>query len=195
MGLFDGATVDVDAVDDVVGCAEHRDIAKRVAREAVTLLRGEGLPLAGDAKLVVVTGAEDDTLAQEVKKRNANAQVFGISEAGEAQQAIAAARDADGIVVGIATSARAYDEESVQATERLLSLAHELTALGRHTSLLVLGNPYVAKDLPDADVCLCTYSDCDDSTAAAVEAVFGEFAPSGKLPVTLSEKYPFGFGL
>jgi len=44
-------------------------------------------------------------------------------------------------------------------------------------------------------VCLCAYSECADSTAAAVEALFGEFTPSGRLPVTISEKYPFGFGL
>ncbi len=195
LGLFDNALVDVSAVDGIVGCDEHRAIAKRIAREAVTLLRSEGLPLSTGARLLVITGAEDDALAQEIAKRNANAQVFAVTADTDTAAIVAAAADVDNIVIGIATRVRASDEASARANERLLALTRELVATGRHTSLLALGNPYVVKDLPDAAVCLCAYSECADSTAAAVEALFGEFTPSGRLPVTISEKYPFGFGL
>lgn len=195
LGLFDEALVDVSAVDDIVGCAEHRAIAKRVAQEAVTLLRGEGLPLSKDARLVVITGSEDDALVGEMRKRSPAAEVFAIGGDEDAAAAVAAAREADGVIIGLATSVRAYDEESVRGNQRIAALAQEIVATGRHTSLLVMGNPYVAADLPDASVCLCTYSACDDSVAAAAGALFGEFVPSGRLPVTVSEEYPFGFGL
>jgi beta-N-acetylhexosaminidase len=59
----------------------------------------------------------------------------------------------------------------------------------------VLGNPYVVKDLPRTEVCLCCYSNCADSIAAAFEVLFGQFPSKGKLPVTLSQEYPYGFGL
>ncbi len=195
LGLFDQALVDVSAVDDIVGCPEHRAIARRVAEEAVTVLRGEGLPLSKNANLLVIIDAQDSTLAVEIAKRSPAAQVLCVSSDDEAAEAVAAAREADGIIIGIATSVRANDEESVRGNQRLIGLAQQIVGTGRHTSLLVMGNPYVVADLPDASVCLCTYSDCDDSVAAAAGALFGEFAPSGRLPVTVSDQYPFGFGL
>jgi len=60
---------------------------------------------------------------------------------------------------------------------------------------LNFGNPYVVADLPRPAFCLCTFSDAKDSIDAAVQVFFGELKPQGKLPVRISNRYPFNCGL
>ncbi len=190
-GLLDSPVVDPAAAEQVVGCEEHHGIAREIARRAVTLLRAEGLPLSPARRVVVVATGGDERLLGSVRRYCPSAE--GFDALTQAAEALTAAATADGIIVGFATSVRGYNEESIRGDEALIALAAQLVATGRHTSLLVLGNPYIAAQLPDAAVCMCTYSDCDVSTEAAVDALFGEFAPTGRLPVRVSQRYPFGY--
>ena len=42
---------------------------------------------------------------------------------------------------------------------------------------------------------MISYSSSETSMDAAIDVLFGERNPQGKLPITISEKYPIGFGL
>ena len=206
-GTFPEPKVDVSAVDQVVGSSEHRAIARRTAREAVTLLRKQGLPLEKASKILIVSSAQwndlgpahpdsNDVLLSELRKRSPGSEIVILDEKGENWgNVLREARTAEQIILAISTKIRSNRAEGVQANERLLSLANEIAALGKHTSLLGLGNPYALKDFPDTDVGLCTYSNCPDSVAAAVETLYLELKPKGRLPVRISEEYPYGFGL
>ena len=82
------------------------------------------------------------------------------------------------------------------ATPNASSASIERTAAaGRSIALLNFGNPYVMADLPKPAFSLCTFSDATDSITAAVEVLFGELKPQGQLPVRISARYPFGYGL
>ena len=59
MGLFDDPYVDPDEAERLVGCDEHRELARQAARETITLLKNEGgvLPLNADQlKTIAVIG-------------------------------------------------------------------------------------------------------------------------------------------
>ncbi|HWC96182.1 MAG TPA: glycoside hydrolase family 3 N-terminal domain-containing protein [Candidatus Sulfopaludibacter sp.] len=63
MGLFDEPYVDPDAAERLVGCDEHRDLARQAARETITLLKNEGdvLPLdLSRLKTIAVVGPNAD---------------------------------------------------------------------------------------------------------------------------------------
>jgi beta-N-acetylhexosaminidase len=189
-GLFDNAIVDPQAAEAIVGCDEHQATARQVAREAITMLRADGLPIAPTARIVLIGTSDDERLAEAVRRRCQSVECFDAVT--QRPQALAAAQNADAAIVGIATRVRSSDEDSIQGDEALLGLINQLPASGAHISLLVLGNPYIVNSLPDADVCLCSYSDCQISTDAAVAALFGEFEPTGLLPIHVSDRYPFG---
>jgi beta-N-acetylhexosaminidase len=207
LGLFEKATVDAAAVDSVVGCSEHRAVARRVAREAITVLRKEGMPLAKGRKIAVISSAQwcdlasglgkaDQHVLEAARTRIPEARVLVLGAKGEGwAEARSAARQSDAVILALGTRVRSYTQESRRTNQDLLSLVREISGLGKHTSVLVLGNPYVVKDLPRTEVCLCTYSNCADSITAAFEVLFGEIRSKGKLPVTLSQEYPYGFGL
>lgn len=65
-------------------------------------------------------------------------------------------------------------------------LVQSLIDSAENTILVCLRNPYDAGILSDANTIICTNSDSTPSLKAAVDAICGDFTPTGKLTVTLS---------
>jgi beta-N-acetylhexosaminidase len=97
-------------------------------------------------------------------------------------------------VFGLFTRVRSYVEDAIRVPKPYRELIGRVAATGRKVALLNFGNPYVMADLPKAAVSLCTFSDAEASIDAAVDVLFGSFKPKGRLPVRISDAYPFGFG-
>lgn len=91
------------------------------------------------------------------------------------QEAQKLAAESD-ILVLATRNAHLWDDEQ-QMAEDFISRANQVI-------LLCLRNPYDASVL-DAATVLCTLGDATPSLQAAVDALMGEFTPSGKLPVKL----------
>ena len=199
--------MDVGAVDGIVGRSEHKAAARRVAREAVTVLRREGMPLDRSKGLLVIAAAEwgdlgppqpnaNELFVEQVRKRQPGAEAVLVEDKKDTwQSALTAARNADSVILAVSSRIRSYTADSQRINGEIVDQAHKIAALGKHVSLVVMDNPYVVKSFPDTPVCLCTYSNCPDSATAAVEVLFGEFKPVGRLPVTISDRYKYGFGL
>ncbi|MGH9515558.1 MAG: glycoside hydrolase family 3 protein [Terriglobales bacterium] len=60
-----------------------------------------------------------------------------------------------------------------------------LTSAGQKTVVLAVGNPYLARDFPEVQNYLCTFSAAPVSEVSAVKALFGEMEIHGRLPVTI----------
>ncbi|PAD75260.1 glycoside hydrolase family 3 N-terminal domain-containing protein [Paenibacillus campinasensis] len=62
LGLFDRPLVDPDRARQVIGCSEHRDLAKKVADESIILLKNDAhtLPLSKEIGSIAVIGPNAD---------------------------------------------------------------------------------------------------------------------------------------
>ncbi|CCQ33380.1 beta-glucosidase protein [Halorhabdus tiamatea SARL4B] len=66
LGLFEDPYVDVEETVSTLGCDEHRELARKTARQSMTLLENDGiLPLSGD-ETVFVGGPNADDLVHQV---------------------------------------------------------------------------------------------------------------------------------
>jgi beta-N-acetylhexosaminidase len=74
-------------------------------------------------------------------------------------------------------------------------LGNILTTAASKTVVIALGNPYVAKDFPEVQNYLCTFSVVGVSEVAAAKALFGETEIHGHLPVTIPGYAPRGTGI
>lgn len=63
------------------------------------------------------------------------------------------------------------------------------------TILVAMGNPYLAKDFPEVQNYLCTFSAAPVSEVSAAKALFGEIEIGGQLPVSIPGIAPRGAGL
>jgi beta-N-acetylhexosaminidase len=80
---------------------------------------------------------------------------------------------------GVARNSVALPGPSADLLHRMLSAA------GQKTVVLAMGNPYLARDFPEVQNYICTFSAAPVSELSAVKALFGEMEFHGRLPVTI----------
>jgi beta-N-acetylhexosaminidase len=111
-----------------------------------------------------------------------------------ADSILRAATEADKIVVAVYASPTAGKmvkgeggvQNSVSLPEESANLLQQiLKTSAAKTMVMAMGNPYLAKDFPEVQNYLCTFSAAQVSEASAVKALFGEIEIRGHLPVTI----------
>ena len=75
---------------------------------------------------------------------------------------------------------------SVSLPDPSTDLLQRILKLGAQKTVVVaVGNPYLAKDFPEVQNYLCTFSAAPVSEVSAAKALFGEIEIHGRLPVTI----------
>ncbi|WP_181764364.1 glycoside hydrolase family 3 protein [Streptomyces albidus (ex Kaewkla and Franco 2022)] len=205
-GLFPRPYVDEKRAERVVGNKRHAADAARITDRTVTLVRNEGkvLPLSGGDHSVLVTGwgatqVADLTAAVETRSgQSATALETGAAPTQvKIDEAVAAAADHDVTVVLTNAAASAADKGAAQA-----SLVKALMKTGTSVIAVAVRNAYDIRRFPDVPAYLATFSYGKLSVASVVDALYGDLAPAGKLPVAIpalddpdKTLYEFGHGL
>ncbi|HEX6804992.1 MAG TPA: glycoside hydrolase family 3 N-terminal domain-containing protein [Terriglobales bacterium] len=121
-----------------------------------------------------------------------------------APQVLHAVQSADKVVVAVYASptagkqvlANGVVQNSVSLPGDSGTLLHNLLkAAGSKTAVLAVGNPYLAKDFPEVQNYMCTFSAAPVSELSAAKALFGEIEIHGHLPVTIPNIAQRGAGI
>ena len=121
-----------------------------------------------------------------------------------AESILRAAAEANQIVVAVYASPTAGKmvktdggaQNSVSLPEESANLLRQILKTGAtKTMVMAMGNPYLAKDFPEVQNYLCTFSAAQVSESSAVKALFGEIEIHGHLPVTIPGVAPRGEGI
>ncbi|WAX79899.1 glycoside hydrolase family 3 protein [Streptomyces sp. KMM 9044] len=210
LGLFEDPYASPDGVDRIVGTRAHRAAADRIAERTTTLLVNEdrALPLSRRRQptLLVVgadpaspsgtTGPPTGVLADALGELGFTATALPTGTAPSAatiDRAVAAAEEADAVVVGT---------YNVTAASSQRTLVERLLATGRPVVAVAIRNPYDVAHLPAVPAYLATYSWTDVELRAAARVIAGRAEPRGTLPVPVQRAddpaavlYPVGHGL
>ncbi|AVH58623.1 MULTISPECIES: glycoside hydrolase family 3 protein [Streptomyces] len=210
LGLLTDPYVTDDGVDRAVGTPAHLRAADRIAEGTTTLLvNKEGLlPLSRrrTPKLLVVgadpaspslsDGPPTTVLAAALTELGftATALSTGITpSAATIAKAVAAAEDADAVVVGT---------YNVSATSSQKTLVEQLVATGVPVVAIAIRNPYDVARFPGVGAYVASYSWTDVELRAAARVIAGRVNPRGTLPVPVQRAddpaqvlYPIGYGL
>ncbi|MGW3241588.1 glycoside hydrolase family 3 protein [Streptomyces sp. NPDC001070] len=207
-GLLDDPYVTHRGVDRVVGTRGHLAEADRITERTVTLLANQGaLPLPARRRLLVVGadpaapsgtgGPPTAVLGASLSALGHTAHVLPTGTApGQAtiDQAVAAARDKDAVVVAT------YNVTGASSGQ--IALVAALVATGVPVVQIAIRNPYDIARLDGVAAALATYGWTDVSMRAAARVLAGQVPPTGKLPVAVPAAddpartlYPVGWGL
>lgn len=85
-----------------------------------------------------------------------------------------------------------HTEQGKESSSPYISLINKL---GKRAVVVLFGNPYNLKHLPNTAATIVAYENEPEAQVAAAETIVGNHNPRGKLPVTTSEEYPQKLGL
>lgn len=217
VGLPKRCPIKIERVNAVLGGDEHAKLARELFAASVTLLENDRLPLRTGERnpvCVIATMSEEENTVltdlvqsvesareivfQECRRRLGRITTHALHENPDPEQinaALAAAKDSQTVLFATSPRIVNYKELSGQVGRGQVRLVEELVARGTRVLLCVFGVPYAIPGFPRAPVCLTTYSANKGAIEAGLRLLFGEIPAQGKLPVTLSNRYPFGYGL
>jgi beta-N-acetylhexosaminidase len=224
LGLNESRTVDLKSIATTVGKPQDLAFGQQVADNAITLVRDNGkmLPLKskGTPKgglpymtkeethndVVAVLFSDDvrsdsgRAFAREFHARVPDSRLIyvdpriaaGMSD--EVLKAVDAAQTVVAAVYVIPTAGKIGNSVAMaDATGTLLQQVLDRAA--PKTTVIAMGNPYLASDFPKIENYMCTFSNASVSEIAAVKALFGEVPIRGHLPVTIPNIAQRGVGL
>ncbi len=206
VGLASKRLVDLEEIHSIVNAPESIATAQMIADRAVTLVRDNDafLPITAsgpDAAYFLLTespaSVEGQAFAAEVHKRAVAAQVMTLDSSmsqADLDNAVQQASGASRFVVAAFASVAAY-RGSVALGGGFPQLVQNLIATKKPVALIALGNPYLLRSFSDVAVYMTTYSTVPPAEVAAVKALFGEIAITGKLPVTIPGFAQYGDGI
>ena len=205
-GVHQNRMVDLDAVDDLVGTADHLAFADTVATRSMTLLRDrDGVVPIGTTwtrNVFSLTYARSDDLVagavfdQALLDRGQQVESarVGPDAAGETYDSLRlTAQDSDLVLVNVYVPPRAGVGD-VTVSDALVDFVGEMAAL-RPLVVTSFGNPYLVAALREAPSYLIAWGDHEVSQAAAARALLGETAITGRLPISIPPFYRAGDGL
>ena len=189
----------------VVRSEEHRELARRSARAALTLVRDDAdlLPLRPTAsdRIVVITpqpldlppadssGTDPLALADAIRRHHPDvAEIRVASEPSDAE--ITAAREA---AAGAGYTIVATMATNVQPSQARLTQA--VIDSETPTVTVAMRTPYDLADYPRSATHLCSYAIVPASVGAVADALFGHAPIGGRLPVDIPGLYPRGHGM
>lgn len=216
LGLLEHRLIAAEEAARVVRSPEHAAVAATIADRSVTVLEASSLPFTGKPTLVIATigeeeGREAEDLGYVVKSKTAYLRRQMTPYAGDFDMLLVrehpteedlakvehalAARDYDQVIYATFVRVLSYKEGSGTVPRSQLALIDSLRRRHPQTALLIFGSPYILRQMTPPANCLCAYGDCEYSIDAALKVLFGRMRAQGKLPVTVNDRYPFGFGL
>ncbi|WP_327637822.1 endonuclease/exonuclease/phosphatase family protein [Kribbella sp. NBC_00482] len=208
-GLVDHPYVDLSRITKVVGTPANYAAAQRIADRSTTLLRNDAdlLPLSPAPRKIVVTGYSPTNLATALQNRGATTTVKDTGSTptdAKIADALAASVAAD---LTIVLTNKAWDTEVTDKLAKQQKLVNGLLATGRPVIVVPVRDPYDVAYFDAPSTTLVTYGSTVVSMEALAKVLYGEIAPTGKLPVEIPAKpdpnsadpapvlHPFGHGL
>jgi beta-N-acetylhexosaminidase len=206
VGLHRNRFVSLESVDEVVGSGPHLAFADTVAARSMTLVRDDAslVPLDVDApgQTVHVRYAPSTWLwASRAFSAGLLERVPGAIEVRLDERSDAAAYESAREVVARADRviASVYLHTSSGSGPDALPASFSTLVNGsaalRPTVLISFVSPYLIRALPDVSSYLVAWGDREVSQLAAVAAIFGEEAISGRLPIQIPPLFEMGAGL
>ncbi|MDE6323201.1 MAG: glycoside hydrolase family 3 protein [Paramuribaculum sp.] len=192
LGLASQSDVKKEGLESKINSAQTRGLLDRLAKASVTVVRNNDglLPLSDLSErsiAVVCLGASATNEFAAVCKKYAPVNVFSVRDAAAVSKAVAEAKKADVVIVGVFNS----DAPTRDAYEQLQKSCRELVSV-------FFINPFKMQrftGLSSAPTLVVAYDDTKELFSASAQALFGGIDVNGRFPVNIKGVASLGEGV
>jgi beta-N-acetylhexosaminidase len=188
---------------DVVGCAQHRDLAAGVARRSITVVRNDAgllpLQLATGTRILAVMAQPADLTPADTSSMVAPGLAAALRRHhADVTEVVTSHPPTPAEIGAVAEQAAHHDlvvAGTISATPEQVDLVAAAIATGTPTVTVALRTPFDLAGYPQAATHLATYSILPVSLEALAAVMFGAAPGTGRLPAAIPGLYPAGHGL
>jgi len=213
LNLHRNRFVDEECIPSQVGTQEHLKLAQTIADKSLTLLKNDGffpseIPEAANILHISLQKKFVDpapaVVAGKLGGAFESAQTVYIRPFTSDKiyaDAVKAAKNADTVFISLFFQRNTYKDYGPLPKKDLDFLRQVFRAKPGGTVVMSYGNPYHVADVPGAAAFVVGYGEggfYGNQTIFAdsfIKLLKGDLSPTGKLPVLISDKYPFGCGV
>jgi len=205
-GLFDNPFIDIQSLRRKIQTPQYREIANRIARESVTVLKDQDnlLPIREDRteSILVISLADGDghssgsVLARSFRNYHTGITYRELNNRTtdeEIEEILRLVNSHDLVAVGSFIRVRSH--QSSQIPRKFLSVLKEIEKAKSASLLLAFGNPYVVGDVPGFDSHILAWASDANQVQQTIPSLFGGSAISGRFPGEIPGLYDRGDGL
>ncbi|WP_438495352.1 beta-N-acetylhexosaminidase [Paenibacillus sp. IHBB 3054] len=182
----------------------HVEVARRISEASITLVRNQSsvLPLQRKKTLAVTAAPVVATLVDEAFGETAGLGTMLSKYGLDCIDRVVPAGDIASYAADLLEVARVEDIEQIvvgtynaQFNPDQCNLVESLRALGKPLAVVALRNPYDLLAMPEIETYTAAYEGRPLALESAAKALLGQIPFQGRLPVSLGDKYPAGWGL
>jgi beta-N-acetylhexosaminidase len=183
---------------------EHMETARRISEASITLVRNDAsmLPLARKRTLVITAAPVVATLVDESFAGTPGLGAVLRSHGLDSIDRVVPAGDIAAYTVKLLDEAQTAEVEQIivgtynaQLNPDQSVLVEGLRGLGKPLAVVALRNPYDLLAMPEVATYVAAYESRPLALESAARALLGQIPFRGRLPVSLGESYPAGWGL
>lgn len=190
-GILEKVFTNSDEIENVVGTASNLASAQDIARKTITLIKNDNELLPLDRGVSVALISPHSILTADGFSNDYTSDIIEIPTSidpspDEAVKILndLATTNIDVVVLGT------FDATAYRGQARLVEMLKDYPLV-----VVALGLPYDLTVFPNATTYLATYGYSPPSLAVLPEILFGDTHPTGRLPVSIGNEYPIGFGI
>lgn len=205
-GLFDNPFVDIQSLKRKINTPEYQEIANKIARESVTVLKDrlKLLPIRENKTESILVISLDDgdghssgsVLAGSLRNYHTTVTYRELNDRttdSEIREIKRLADRHDLVVVGSFIRVRSY--QSSQIPTQFLSVLKDIEQSNTPSLLIAFGNPYVVSDIPSFDSHVLAWATDANQVRQTVPSLFGGSSITGTFPGEIPGMYDRGDGL
>ncbi|AJY77746.1 beta-glucosidase [Paenibacillus beijingensis] len=202
--LAGGGLLPQEPLEAVLARPAHLEAARKVSEDSVTLVRDEAgtLPLKRERTLAITVAA---AVMTQVDETFGGGQSLGAALAAgglDVIDRVVSLKSVEAETAALVAAAEAADVKQIvfgtynaHFHPAQVELARKLQQLGKPLAAVGLRNPYDLLALPDDAAFVAVYESRPLALQSAAKALLGLIPFRGRLPVSLGERYPAGWGV
>lgn len=207
LGLHKNRYLDPDQTRQIYGTEENKQLANRIAQEALTLVKNDGQPVPlnlNEHDTLIVLDVYDSpynhnltTITRGLQWQNVPVKAFPVDAADDAAyfNTILEQIPENAPILVNAFCRYLMNKDRIFLPEHQTKFLQQVFAKSKRTILVSLGTPYLLQDFPQVGAYICAYGGSDQMQRAVVQALLGQNPVGGQLPVTIPGIAPMGSGI
>ena len=200
LGTFDKKEIDIEDCIKKIKLPTTYQIKKNLYEQAITLIKNQNnqLPLTDleNVAYIQIGGTFDSPFYQQLQTHNTELinNLLPASPAGyDINELIYQLESINTVIVSLMCM-NTVENQQFGISEVTRELIKQIKKL-KKVILVIFGTPYSLQYFEDIPTIIMAYEDDPDAQIAAAQIVTGKLTARGKLPVSVSEKFPEGLGL